>query len=498
MTINKLNYEIYALDYLEGTLSPALQVEMDAFLQQHPDIAADFEAVASHRPLAVPPAPAFPQAGRLRKPITATWSRYTHWIAPIGISVLFMVAYPFWFHRTQVPTAPAAPSTPLATTSPSTRTESPIRSSVMSPSRATRAATTPLFDVGTQTPSSTLPTPSLSANGASGPSDASPVAVQEQRLSPAAEAFLALSREPRRSIILEGAAPVDGPIAAVDAPMMPFTLAARHSRISEVAPTSVAHAAPQGNLPTFAPATFAERRKWVLHASPLSVGMDVRKVAAQDEVPTPLLRIPVDETGAVRLGAPLRMELGAQYHWAAGWYAVAGLALTQRSLEYVPMAGSDLNVLALDVAYRSWSVPVALGHRWPVSARGALEWQAGMAMTWMGRRGYEPVLSGAASLDAPRTYDVFNTPMLAGKLLVVADAQRIAPTWHTQVGYTHELGHGGELALTLGFEQQMGVVNRVRLWDYDFAGQYRSDVTAFDMRFSTLRAGIAYRHRLGR
>jgi hypothetical protein len=36
MTINRINYEAYALDYLEGTLPEDLKQEMELFLRQNP------------------------------------------------------------------------------------------------------------------------------------------------------------------------------------------------------------------------------------------------------------------------------------------------------------------------------------------------------------------------------------------------------------------------------------------------------------------------------
>lgn len=494
MTINKLNYEIYALDYLEGTLSPALRTEMEAFLQQHPDIAADFEAVALYRPLTAPAPATYPKAAQLRKPFTATWRRYTHWIAPIGISALFMMAYPYWFHRTQS----VATETPLEASSPAALRPSPSASAPVRPSATGTSVAPSPSEIRTNAAS--LRPARLSANAAP-----SPVTALAREGGPAAgrpspaEVLLDLGREPRRSIGLVAADAIQDvaphreliAIAAV-----PQALAPRYGDLAAWAPHATSAPAPQLESNAFAPTTFAERPQWVLYAAPLSVGIDLRKVAAQDEAPMSSLRIPIDETGAVRLGTPITAAMGVQYRSGQGWYAGLGVELTQRSLEYVPMAGSDLNVLALDVAYRMWSMPLALGYRRRIGMRGALEWEAGVAMTLMGRRGYEPVLSGAAGLEAPRSYDVFNTPMLAGKLLVVADVQRIVPTWHTQLTYAHGLRNGSELAFSVGYGQQLGVVNRVRVWDYDFGGQYRSGVTAFDMRFATLRAGVAYRHPL--
>ena len=41
MTINKFNYEAYALDYLEGNLSVEMAEEMERFLSGHPMIEAE-------------------------------------------------------------------------------------------------------------------------------------------------------------------------------------------------------------------------------------------------------------------------------------------------------------------------------------------------------------------------------------------------------------------------------------------------------------------------
>ncbi len=43
MTINRINYEQFALDYLEGSLPADLLVEMESFLDEHPDIRKELE-----------------------------------------------------------------------------------------------------------------------------------------------------------------------------------------------------------------------------------------------------------------------------------------------------------------------------------------------------------------------------------------------------------------------------------------------------------------------
>lgn len=50
MTITKLNYEVYALDYLEGTLSKEAEEAMEQFLLGHPEIAVELEAMREFVP----------------------------------------------------------------------------------------------------------------------------------------------------------------------------------------------------------------------------------------------------------------------------------------------------------------------------------------------------------------------------------------------------------------------------------------------------------------
>ena len=111
MDINRITYEIYADEWLHGTLDPDTQQRMDAFLATHPDIHAELIAL---RGVALPPMPAvaFPdkqllhdiaapavQEAPARKPrrVAAIW-----WILlGLGIGALLM-----WLFM-PVTTAPA-------------------------------------------------------------------------------------------------------------------------------------------------------------------------------------------------------------------------------------------------------------------------------------------------------------------------------------------------------------------------------------------------------
>jgi len=67
MTITKLNYEVYALDYLEGTLSKEAQKAMERFLLGHPEIAVELEAMREIIPLTPDPLVTFQYKEKLLK-----------------------------------------------------------------------------------------------------------------------------------------------------------------------------------------------------------------------------------------------------------------------------------------------------------------------------------------------------------------------------------------------------------------------------------------------
>ncbi|MCP4123696.1 MAG: hypothetical protein GY751_18255 [Bacteroidetes bacterium] len=65
MEINEMNYELYAIDYAEGTLSGEEAVAMEAFMSQHPELAEEIIGIAA---ITVPLDPvAFPDKANLKR-----------------------------------------------------------------------------------------------------------------------------------------------------------------------------------------------------------------------------------------------------------------------------------------------------------------------------------------------------------------------------------------------------------------------------------------------
>ena len=54
MKVTKQNYEEYALDYIEGTLSREQQQAFGRFLEENPEIAAELRALREEFPALVP------------------------------------------------------------------------------------------------------------------------------------------------------------------------------------------------------------------------------------------------------------------------------------------------------------------------------------------------------------------------------------------------------------------------------------------------------------
>lgn len=74
--IDRNNYEMYVIDYLEGRLSQEQEQEMKRFLRDHPDLEQELMDLEQTR--LVPAAEAFPDKERLKKQLTLDDAGYSH------------------------------------------------------------------------------------------------------------------------------------------------------------------------------------------------------------------------------------------------------------------------------------------------------------------------------------------------------------------------------------------------------------------------------------
>lgn len=99
--IHILNYESYALDYLEGELPPEEQQAFEAFLEQHPEVAAELEGLDEVQ--LMPPAITYPDTSALyrRRTVSRSWAIAAGWALLVTLSGMW------WLHTPEQQNAPA-------------------------------------------------------------------------------------------------------------------------------------------------------------------------------------------------------------------------------------------------------------------------------------------------------------------------------------------------------------------------------------------------------
>ena len=93
--ITKDNYEAMLLQYHEGLLDARQRAEVEAFLQQHPDIEQEYRLYYSNEPIVTPPDARYMHKRSIKqRPVSAI--AWQHWAAAACIAVLFATAVWLW------------------------------------------------------------------------------------------------------------------------------------------------------------------------------------------------------------------------------------------------------------------------------------------------------------------------------------------------------------------------------------------------------------------
>ncbi len=96
MTINKFNYEAFALDYLEGSLSPEMVEEMELFLKTHPAIESELSGMMDFVTLEADESIIYEQKESLLKPERVVWLP-KRWVRPLmaaaSVTLLLMTYF---------------------------------------------------------------------------------------------------------------------------------------------------------------------------------------------------------------------------------------------------------------------------------------------------------------------------------------------------------------------------------------------------------------------
>jgi hypothetical protein len=92
--IHILNYESYALDYLEGELLPEDQQAFETFLEQHPEVAAELEGLDEVQ--LMPPVITYPSTSALyrRRAVSRSWAIAAGWALLVTLSGMLWLQTP--------------------------------------------------------------------------------------------------------------------------------------------------------------------------------------------------------------------------------------------------------------------------------------------------------------------------------------------------------------------------------------------------------------------
>ena len=96
MTINKFNYEVFALDYLEGNLSPEMVEEMELFLKTHPAIESELSGMMEFVLLEADERVVYENKEALLKPERVVWLQ-KRWIRPLMMAASFALLLMTYF-----------------------------------------------------------------------------------------------------------------------------------------------------------------------------------------------------------------------------------------------------------------------------------------------------------------------------------------------------------------------------------------------------------------
>ena len=519
MRINKLNYEVYAIDYIDGTLSPDLKIEMEQFLLIHPDVAKD---VALFGDMAFVPDQSVKYLGKqdLKRSMQFAIMDYMNWIVPICMSVAFMVAYPYirtLWHADETVNIPAQENVqqevsiennhPAITAldvskvnDENNNNENEVLNNNLNPSDNT---VTSNYSNSTTTQSSirfndvthsSIDQHQLNANGANANiifKEESPNDLAEELEN--GDIISDVLNNNNEDITGNQAAEYEGQ-SIVD---FGYNVIAAEEEVNflsaypnELSLDYVLNTSEVENLIIREPKLLGYV---TFSVQPYSLGFDMAKttnITANNELVRALPVEGVGGSGEIVVGEPKQAGIDVEYHISELVKFGSGFKITNRNISYRPLNTSST---ALDIQYRTYSVPAMATLKMPVGDKeNALHFSGGVALNWMGERNYKLVNhSGNPDLEAVGTASLFDVNG-NNKLVTTNDAFRMVAVMQFGLAYHKNLNQYGGLTFGIEYSRQMSNINVIRIYDYDMDTQFRSNGTLYNMRFETVNASVKY------
>ncbi len=480
MTINKLNYEVYAIDYLDGNLTGELLAEMEQFMLMNPEIAREFDMFNS---MVFVSDSSIGYAGKsnMKKAVQFSILSYMNWIVPICMSIAFMAVYPYireyWITGNDLHPS----SQPVKEIPYSQPEQNTVQLDEVIPISSNNYNTSPFSQVS-----------SASVN----PSVQKPTTRNRN--------LAVVKFEEEETVALQ----------TINAKK---NIASRNSNLDEEEKSTVDFFGKKafgfddqtiltaGDFVAMYPNEFetlydleAYNDKafngigtptpyLTLSFTPLGIGHDIAKTT-NIETQELVRNLRIGENSDIALSAPIYIGIGAAIHVSERVALETGYYVTKRNINYFPTAGSTEKIKT-GIRYINHSIPVNAVLALPFF-NNSLNIRVGAAANWMGSRNYMFNETGGLSDEAAQTAIIVETPDI--KLVTTDDKLQIATSIQFGFEYEKDINYGN-IALAVTYNRQMANINQINVWDYNLVRNERvGEPQTFNMRYETVTASVKY------
>jgi hypothetical protein len=511
MKINKLNYEVYAIDYIEGTLPEDMVTEMEQFLLLNPEVAKDI-AIFNNTALVPDLSVQYLAKDDLKKPVQFAILNYMNWIVPIGMSIAFMVAYPslqtLWNadeeHQEQ-------PTVELAIQQHRTSNADESVNITQHQEENDALNTTILSDANTSNRNASVQNvlayqnnkkenKNYRAHNNPQTTTLQPVTTQKASVSVLKDENGTLINEVNNQSLNSDGQPNDEseeksivdfgnrdnvfnsqgqliePLKTYVEPLQP--LSTSHSQDWDLE-----HLYNEMPLPT----------TYISFNLMYSMGYDMAKTTNITSDNQLVRHLDVDGTGEVRFENPIKYGLEANIHVSESVQLGTGLLMTSRKMTYYPSLNTTGSNVDLGIQFRNWAIPFTAGLKLPVkgSNHHAIIVKGGIELNVLGSTNYEALQDVGISAERAGTASLLQTADFEDKMLTTDNPFKALTAMKFGLEYERTLPKGA-LIFGIEYNRQMSNMGTVSIWDYDLNANRRLNPTSYNLRFETVSASVKY------
>ena len=480
MTINKLNYEVYAIDYLDGNLTGELLAEMEHFMLVNPEIAEEFGMFNS---MVFVSDASVEYAGKsdMKKAVQFSILNYMNWIVPVCMSIAFMAVYPYireyWItgndlHPSNQPIKEVPYSQPEENTVQLDKTVPISSNNTISPFHQTSSTQVSSFVQKPKTRNNNLVAANFQKKTVNVFQETNPknqIVVENENWDEEEKSTVdffgkkALRFEDQISLT-----------AGDEVAMYPNELETKYSLDKYNGKSLCCQVKPIPYL--------------TLSFTPFGIGHDIAKTT-NIETQQLIRDLPLDENSDIVLSAPIHIGIGAALHLSERISLETGYYVTKRNLNYFPFTVGSTEKIKTDIRYINHSIPVNAVLALPF-LNNSLNIRVGAAANWMGSRKYALNEVGSLADEAAKTATIVKTPEV--KLVTTDDNLKFASSIQLGFEYEKDINYGN-IAFAVVYNRQMANINDINVWDYNLTRNERvGEAQTFNMRYETITASIKY------